>query len=81
MVPTQVSFLHGNWGWEYGAVLCPMECDHGDWVAHCCGQDNQTRLKQIPIHLLISDSLQQFSAPAINLVIALPGTALLVLGS
>lgn len=81
MIPTHASFMNNSWGWGYRALLCPVECVHGDGIAHFHGQANQTQLKQIEINLLISDSFQHIPAPAINQVIASPGTALWALES
>ena len=46
MIPTYASFLNNSWGWGYRALLCPVECVHGDGIAHFHGQANQTQLKQ-----------------------------------
>lgn len=46
MIPIHASFLNSNWGWEYGAILRPVECARGDRAAHCRGQTNQTQLRQ-----------------------------------
>lgn len=46
MILTHASFLNGSWVWGYRAILCPVECVHGDWIAYLHGQANQTQLKQ-----------------------------------
>lgn len=67
MIPTHASFLNGNRGWKHGAILCPVECVHGDWIGHCHRPANQTLLKQK------SQSLNQQLSPAVPSACNQPG--------